>query len=177
MASIGHIAVGLAAARLLHQAAPSPRARELPVLPSLLALSALALLPDLDVIAFSLGIEYGAEWGHRGAAHSLLLGLLVGAPLGLVLGRRVGAQALGAVLGALVLMSHGLLDALTTGGKGVALLWPFSQARLFAPLRPIPVAPIGLGLLSRRGLHVVLVETLYFLPLLFYALWPRRKSG
>ena len=120
MASIGHVAVGLAAARLLHQAAPPPRAASPSLLPSLLALSALSLLPDLDVIAFSLNIEYGAEWGHRGAAHSLLLGLCVGAPLGLLLGRRVGARALGVVLGALVLMSHGLLDALTTGGKGVA---------------------------------------------------------
>jgi inner membrane protein len=176
MASIGHVAVGLATGRLLHDATRSPRPA-LPSLPSLLALSALALLPDLDVIGFVLHIPYGAEWGHRGTAHSLLLGLCVGAPLGLALGHRVGARALGAVLGALVLMSHGLLDAMTTGGKGVALLWPWSRARLFAPLRPIPVAPIGVHMLSSRGLHVVLVEALYFLPLLAYALWPRRRGS
>ncbi|MES2393408.1 MAG: metal-dependent hydrolase [Acidobacteriota bacterium] len=39
--------------------------------------------------------------------------------------------------------SHGLLDALTTGGRGVALLWPFSEARFFAPWRVIRVSPIG----------------------------------
>jgi membrane-bound metal-dependent hydrolase YbcI (DUF457 family) len=38
--------------------------------------------------------------------------------------------------------SHGLLDALTNGGLGVALLWPLSDARFFAPLRPIQVAPL-----------------------------------
>ena len=44
---------------------------------------------------------------------------------------------------ALVVASHGLLDALTDGGLGAALLWPFSDERFFAPWRPLPVAPIG----------------------------------
>lgn len=48
-----------------------------------IALSALALLPDLDVIGFSPGVPYGAPWGHRGASHSLAAVLLVGALFGL----------------------------------------------------------------------------------------------
>lgn len=57
------------------------------------------------------------------------------------------------------MVSHGLLDTLTTGGKGVALLWPFSDERFFAPLQFIRVSPIGVGrFLSERGLAVLLSE-------------------
>jgi inner membrane protein len=73
--------------------------------------------------------------------------------------------------------SHGLLDAMTTGGLGAALLWPFTHARYFLPWRPIPVAPIGAGMLSARGLYVVGVELLLFLPFWGYALWPRRRTA
>jgi inner membrane protein len=72
--------------------------------------------------------------------------------------------------------SHGVLDAMTTGGLGAALLWPADNARYFLPLRPIPVAPIGAGMLSARGLCVVLAELLLFLPFWAYALWPRRRA-
>jgi len=81
------------------------------------------------------------------------------------------------VLGALVLASHGVLDAMTTGGLGAALLWPFTDARYFAPWRPIPVAPIGGGMLSLRGLYVVAVEAVLFLPFLLYARWSRRLAA
>jgi inner membrane protein len=65
---------------------------------------------------------------------------------------------------------------MTDGGLGVARLWPFSSARFFAPWRPIPVAPIGAGMLSGRGLHVVMVESLWSLPILLWAAWPRRGT-
>ena len=54
--------------------------------------------------------------------------------------------------------SHGVLDALTNGGLGVALLWPASGDRFFAPeaLRVIEVSPIGLTpFLSARGVAVL----------------------
>jgi inner membrane protein len=50
--------------------------------------------------------------------------------------------------------SHGLLDAMTDGGRGVALFWPFTARRYFLPWRPIPVAPIGIGFLSGEGLAI-----------------------
>lgn len=131
----------------------------------------LSLAPDLDVFGFSLGVPYEHALGHRGASHSLLVALL-GAACALVQ-RRDRVRA--AVLGVLVIASHGLLDALTTGGLGVALLWPFTEARYFFPVRPIPVAPIGRGLLSARGAYVMAVEAALFSPLLLYALWPRRR--
>lgn len=40
--------------------------------------------------------------------------------------------------------SHGLLDMLTDGGRGVAWLWPLTAERFAAPWRPIAVSPIGL---------------------------------
>ena len=76
-----------------------------------------------------------------------------------------------------VVASHGLLDMLTNGGLGIALYWPFSYERLFAPWRPIPVAPIGMSFFSARGARVAAVEVVYFLPLVIYALWPRRGRG
>ena len=38
-----------------------------------------AVLPDADVIAFKLGIEYAHVFGHRGASHSLVFALVCGA--------------------------------------------------------------------------------------------------
>ena len=71
-----------------------------------------------------------------------------------------------------VVSSHALLDTLTDGGLGCALLWPFSDERFFAPWTPLPVAPIGRAFLSGEGLHVAAVELIALSPLLAYALWP-----
>jgi membrane-bound metal-dependent hydrolase YbcI (DUF457 family) len=54
----------------------------------MLAFSALSLAPDLDVIAFRFGIPYSAPFGHRGAAHSILVAL-VGARMFTPRGARV----------------------------------------------------------------------------------------
>ena len=55
--------------------------------------------------------------------------------------------------------SHGLLDTLTNGGLGIALLWPWSEHRYFMPFHPIEVAPLGLSrFLSERGLSVLKSE-------------------
>ena len=136
----------------------------------------LSVLPDLDVVAFALGIPYSAPMGHRGAAHSLTVAALCGLACGIAArAGGVGALRLG-IVGGLVMASHGLLDTLTDGGLGVALLWPWSNHRFFAPWRPIPVAPIGAALFSAHGLEVMLRETVQFLPLFIVGLWPRRAD-
>jgi inner membrane protein len=163
MAALGHIAVGVAAGRL---------ATGTPGWKPALAFSALSLLPDLDVIAFRFGIPYAAPLGHRGATHSFAFAALVGLLAWVLFKHRRLA-----LLAGLVVASHPLLDALTDGGLGVALLWPLEGARYFAPWRPLPVAPIGLGMLSPRGLFVVATEAIAFAPLWFYAWWPRRRSA
>jgi inner membrane protein len=155
----------MAAARCIRGARPTGSA----VL-SMLAWSALALLPDADAIGFGLGIRYADEWGHRGATHSLVFAACIAGVGGLVT-RAKRAKTTAWVFA--VVASHPLLDTLTTGGLGCALFWPFDLTRYFAPWRPIPVAPIGLAFLSERGLWVALVELVLFLPLFAYALWPR----
>ena len=163
MASVGHIAVGMAAARAYHQGRTPPWS-------SLASWSALSLLPDADVVGFALGIDYTAPWGHRGATHSLALSVALGLTIGLAAGWFKRPAARTALFASLALASHALLDTMTDGGLGCALLWPFNLARYFAPWRPIPVAPIGLDFFSSYGALVALTELVLFGPLLVYAL-------
>jgi inner membrane protein len=168
MASLGHIAVGAAAAR-------GQRDRQSRRWPALLFWSALSMLPDADVIGFAFGIPYEAPWGHRGATHSFAFAAMVGVAVAAVAPwfRRPGVRT-GAIAAAVV-ASHALLDTLTDGGLGCALFWPFDLTRYFAPWRPIPVSPIGLYFVSPQGLFVAVVELILFAPLLVWAL--RRSSA
>jgi inner membrane protein len=165
MASIGHLAIGVAAARVSAGRKPSWRA--------MAAWSALSMLPDTDVVGFALGVPYSAPWGHRGATHSLTAAV-GGGVLAAIAARATRRPALraGAIAFA-VLASHGLLDTLTDGGLGAALLWPFDLTRYFAPWQPIPVAPIGFDFVSTYGLIVSLIELVLFAPVLVWALRPR----
>ena len=81
-----------------------------------------------------------------------------------------------ALIALVVVSSHALLDTLTDGGLGCALLWPFSDERFFAPWTPLPVAPIGRAYLSGEGLRVAAVELVALAPVLAYALWPAGDS-
>ncbi len=176
MASIGHVAIGLAAAR-------SSRAHDSrPSWPALVGWSALSLLPDIDVVGFMRGVPYGAEWGHRGATHSLTLAVAGGIATGLgarVLGARGSGLAAWRItlVATIVLASHGLLDTTTDGGLGIALLWPFSLTRFFAPWRPIPVAPIGPAFFTFDGAMIALTELVLFLPLWLYAFRMRQRAA
>ncbi len=117
-----------------------------------------AMLPDADVAAFVLGIPYADGFGHRGASHSLLFALLVAAVGAWVAWWRrfnVGRSALFLFV---CTISHPLLDAMTSGGLGVALGWPLFEARWFAPWRPIRVSPIGAAFFSARGLQTLWSE-------------------
>lgn len=145
-----HVAVPLALGLALGRKALSPR---------LVAAGAfVSILPDFDTVAFKLGIAYADQFGHRGASHSLAIALAVG-----LLGAMV-APWLRTTRGrafcflAFCTASHPLLDALTSGGLGVALLWPWSHERFFAPWRPIAVSPIGAGFFSARGVAVLWSE-------------------
>ncbi len=129
--------------------------------------AALALLPDADVAAFWFGIPYGSRWGHRGFSHSLFLAALLGGVLAWPLAPLLGFGVL-PLWGCwfAVLASHSLLDALTNGGKGVALLAPFDERRYFFPWRPIQVSPIGLAVFSRWGWRALSSEMVWvWLPL------------
>lgn len=124
--------------------------------------AACAALPDADVIGFRLGIPYQHVLGHRGLSHSVTCALLLAFIAAAIALRRDGDQR-GAIRIAcfffLATASHGLLDALTDGGLGVAFFAPFSAERYFFPWRPIVVSPISIRrFLSGEGLAVVVSE-------------------
>jgi inner membrane protein len=124
-----------------------------------------ATLPDLDVIAFPLGIPYEHMLGHRGLSHAPLCAAALAAVLVGIFFRH-GVKGMGPGVLWLYLFaataSHGLLDAFTDGGLGVAFLAPFSDERFFFPFQPIAVSPIGLRrFLSGRGLEVLRSEIVW----------------
>jgi inner membrane protein len=168
MATLGHVAVGVVAARWRASRPEVP-----PLAFSMLGLSALAVLPDADFVAFLVGIPYPHPFGHRGMTHSLLFAALVGALVALGLRLRRRPVILDALLATLVVASLGVLDAMTTGGLGVEFFWPLDIHRYFLPWRFIPVAPLGAHMLSERGLSVLFTEAVLFLPAWAYAFWPR----
>ena len=123
-----------------------------------------AVVPDLDVIGFPLGIEYGDLLGHRGLSHSLAFAAIFAAAIVFVQARSLAPDTRFRVwlYLALATASHGVFDALTDGGLGVALFAPFSNARVFLPWRPIEVSPLGLSrIFSARGLEVLTSELVW----------------
>ncbi|MDK2126088.1 metal-dependent hydrolase [Chitinimonas sp. DQS-5] len=103
-------------------------------------------------------MPYASQFGHRGFSHSLFMAVVVALILTLF-AKRLGASrqwVFGFI--AVAMASHPLLDALTNGGLGVALWWPWSDERFFFPLTPIQVSPIGRAFFSERGLAVLLSE-------------------
>jgi len=124
-----------------------------------------AALPDLDVVAFRLGIPYEHVLGHRGLSHSPAFAAVLAAALVALFFRR-GVPGLGPGMLGLYLFvataSHGLLDAFTDGGLGVAFFAPFSNERFFFPFRPIDASPLNLRrFLTGRGLEVLRNELVW----------------
>jgi inner membrane protein len=104
-----------------------------------------SILPDMDVLAFTFGIPYEHELGHRGMTHSFVFAALV-ALMGACAKRILHTTFVRALFFLFVATgSHGILDAFTDGGLGVAFFWPWSERRFFAPFQPIRVAPIGIS--------------------------------
>jgi inner membrane protein len=130
--------------------------------PLLVAGAVASILPDLDVLAFYWAIPPPSAFGHRGFTHSPAFAAVL-ALLGACAFRRLRTTPLRAFIFLFVATaSHGVLDALTNGGPGVAFLWPWSNERFFAPLRAIEVSPIGIArFLSARGVDVLLSELLW----------------
>jgi inner membrane protein len=178
-----HLLVGGATAQALPPELPRRR---------LAAAFALAsAVPDLDVVAFALGIPYVHPLGHRGFSHSLLGAALFGGLVALAAtgDRKLARRHLGALAlaGFLAVASHGLLDAATDAGEGVGFFIPFSNERYFFPFRPIPTSSVDPArFFSLRGLRILASEALWvWLPLAGLSLAfrrvrrdePRSRSG
>ncbi len=122
-----------------------------------------AILPDADVVGFSFGLR-GSMLGHRGLSHSLFFALVVALLVVWLAFRKTRPfKTPWLVLYFFVVTaSHGLLDALTDGGSGVAFFAPFDASRYFFPWRPIEVSPLSLDrFFSPRGAEVIKSEVVW----------------
>ncbi|MFL6300449.1 MAG: metal-dependent hydrolase [Terriglobales bacterium] len=130
-----------------------------------------SILPDIDSIGFFARVPYGSLWGHRGITHSLLFAAVVAVSCALVLRRAYPPSWNLGFLLFLVIVSHGVLDAMTNGGLGVAFFSPFNPHRYFFLYRPIQVSPIGISrFFSDRGLSILISEMLWiWCPALLFA--------
>jgi inner membrane protein len=122
-----------------------------------------AVLPDADAVGFLLRIPYGSLLGHRGLSHSLAFALLTGLIVTALAYRdlrpRTAAFRGRALFFAAVTASHGVLDALTSGGLGVAFFSPAVLTRYFFPWRPIAVSPVNPGqFFGRAALRILETE-------------------
>jgi inner membrane protein len=123
-----------------------------------------AALPDLDGIGFWLGVPYESTFGHRGFSHSLLFAAIL-AGVGLVAFRGRGFASNRTRIWTYLFVataSHGVLDAMTTGGGGVAFFAPLINERYFFPWRPILVSPMSIRrFFSARGVAILRSEFVY----------------
>lgn len=124
-----------------------------------------SILPDADVISFKFGIAYEDFWGHRGFTHSIVFAFLLGLLVTFLFYRQHLSTKKGisfVLFFFLCTLSHGILDAMTTGGLGVAFFSPFDNGRYFFPWRPIQVSPIGAGhFFGEKGIRVLKSEAVW----------------
>ncbi len=125
-----------------------------------------SVLPDVDVLSFSWEIPYTAILGHRGFTHSFLFAFLFAAGIGCIAfpqeKRFSKSWWVGVAFFFSLISAHGILDAMTDGGQGVAFFSPFDATRYFLPWRPLRVSPLGLdGLLTPWGMEVLRSEILW----------------
>ncbi len=124
-----------------------------------------AIIPDADVIGFHFNIAYESFWGHRGFSHSFIFALLFGILITFIFYRKQFLSKKGIILAlffSLCTASHSILDAMTSGGYGVAFFSPFDNSRYFFPWRPIKVSPLGIAnFFTHRGLKVIYSELIW----------------
>jgi len=119
-----------------------------------------AILPDIDVLTFNFGIPYSHPFGHRGFTHSIVFAISWAIVLSLMFGKRRKLMFFLVLFFSTI--SHGVLDALTTGGKGVGFFIPFNNERFFFSIQVIKVSPIGISeFFSKWGVQVIISELKY----------------
>jgi inner membrane protein len=132
-----------------------------------------ATIPDLDVVGYALGVPYDSVFGHRGLTHSLAFAALYAATC-LLAFRGVTSRERARVWLYLFLAtaSHGVLDALTAGGGGIAFFAPIVNQRYHFPWSPILVSPLNPGrFFGMRGLRILANEMVWvWLPSIAFGL-------
>ncbi len=156
MASIGHLATGALIGAVY------ARTTDTRPLPAMAAFAALAVAPDLDLLAIPFDTR-DTPLGHRVMTHALPFAALVSVAVALALGRRPHRMLLG-VLSFLAMASHGVLDAFTRHGQGPALWWPLTDARYAFGWQPIRGSESFEGYFTGQAIPTVLAEGIMFLP-------------
>jgi inner membrane protein len=112
------------------------------------------------------GLPYNSPWGHRGLSHSLCFAFVLSlCVVSLAFRQYVVFSWLWwshVLYFFVVTASHGVLDAMTDGGRGIAFFAPFDTTRYFFPWRPVRVSPISIGaFFSTWGLQILGTEIVF----------------
>ncbi len=151
---------------------------------SLIWMSVLASsFPDIDGLSFLFGIPYKSLFGHRGFFHSIFFAFLLsniliyfGLPNVKLFAQRWFYYE---TIFFLITLSHGILDAMTAGGMGVAFFSPFSNKRYLFPWKPLIACPLTIrDFFSEWGKIVAINEFIcIWIPsfiILLFSLWLKR---
>ena len=144
---------------------------------------ACSILPDADIIGYYwLYTPSYHFFGHRGFFHSPFFAALLSVFIVCLFFRKdaiFSKQWWKLVLYFFLLTaSHGLADAFTNGGNGIAFLSPVTNDRYFFPWTPIEVSPLGIkAFLNQRGLKVLLSELLWvWVPIFFIVIFLKKRN-
>ncbi len=118
------------------------------------------------MLAFQFDIPYSDPFGHRGFTHSIAFAALIAPLSASVFARYVKLfdrdWFVLVVLFFLASLSHGMLDAFTDAGHGIAFFWPLDNTRYFFPWRPLETSPIGItSFFIGNVLHILKNEFLW----------------
>ena len=169
---ISHAVVGLAAG----VAVSAKHSQESLVLLCIIS----STFPDIDGIAFALGIPYKSLLGHRGFFHSIPFAFLLSTIIVHIGFPHVKIFShlwfYWQTIFFCISLSHSILDAMTEGGMGVAFFSPFSNKRYLLPWKPMIACPLRIeDFFSEWGKIVAKSEFLWvWLPsfiLIFISLW------
>ncbi|MHC4268234.1 MAG: metal-dependent hydrolase [Planctomycetota bacterium] len=129
--------------------------------------------PDLDFIPQLLtGEKY-----HHGLTHSITLTVLfavVVGSIGCLFRKQIFKRLFFLTL--IVYGSHLLLDFFTEGGKGIQLLWPFSESFFISPVSVFPGTHHSKGIFDLSHLLFIIFESFYAVFLLA-GLWIWKKRN
>ena len=150
----------------------------------LLTGAALTIVPDLDVLGMYAGIPFDHMLGHRGLSHSLLFASILAAIMSAIFAHRKKINALAVWFYLFVCTaSHGVLDAFTNGGPGIAFFAPFSNERYFFSFRPIEVSTLNIRyFFESQGAGVLANEFVTIWPICLIVLlvgygWQKRRAN
>ena len=131
-----------------------------------------AVLPDISAIFTRFGVSNEALLGHRNFTHSLSFALITGFVAVWLGFREVKLFSRSSIslwiFFFICTASHGLLDAMTNGGLGIAFYSPFSGERYFLPWTPVDMPEIKPNqFLGKWGKKVIISELIWIcLPML-----------